>query len=118
MATRPDLLAALGLHGLSHLDAPVLAALATESPMLLIGPHGSAKSALLERLAAALGLAHRHYNASLLSIIHEKQVQGPARYIADEHLPPCGRADGAGAQVCYDAAPITACPHALMGVVT
>ncbi|MFO0511662.1 MAG: AAA family ATPase, partial [Gammaproteobacteria bacterium] len=67
MATRTDLLAALGLHGLSHLDAPVLAALATESPMLLIGPHGSAKSALLERLAAALGLAHRHYNASLLS---------------------------------------------------
>jgi len=61
------LLAALGLHGLAHLDAPVLAALATESPMLLIGPHGSAKSALLERLAAALGLAHRHYNASLLS---------------------------------------------------
>jgi len=67
MATRTDLLAALGLHGLSHLDAPVLAALATESPMLLIGPHGSAKSALLERLAAALGLMHRHYNASLLS---------------------------------------------------
>lgn len=67
MATRTDLLAALGLHGLSHLDAPLLAALATESPMLLIGPHGSAKSALLERLAAALGLAHRHYNASLLS---------------------------------------------------
>ena len=67
MATRTDLLAALGLHGLSHLDAPVLAALATEAPMLLIGPHGSAKSALLERLAAALGLAHRHYNASLLS---------------------------------------------------
>lgn len=61
------LLAALGLHGLSHLDASVLAALATESPMLLIGPHGSAKSALLERLAAALGLVHRHYNASLLS---------------------------------------------------
>jgi len=67
MATRPDLLAALGLHGLSHLDAPLLAALATESPMLLIGPHGSAKSALLERMAAALGLAHRHYNASLLA---------------------------------------------------
>jgi MoxR-like ATPase len=61
------LLAALGLHGLGHLDAPVLAALATESPMLLIGPHGSAKSALLERLASALGLVHRHYNASLLS---------------------------------------------------
>jgi MoxR-like ATPase len=61
------LLAALGLHGLAHLDAPVLAALASQTPMLLIGPHGSAKSALLERLAAALGLEHRHYNASLLS---------------------------------------------------
>ena len=61
------LLASLGLHGLSHLDAPVLAALASETPMLLIGPHGSAKSALLERLAIALRLEHRHYNASLIS---------------------------------------------------
>ena len=61
------LLASLGLHGLAHLDAPVLAALASETPMLLIGPHGSAKSALLERLAAALRLEHRHYNASLIS---------------------------------------------------
>ena len=61
------LLSTLGLHGLAHLDAPVLAALATETPMLLIGPHGCAKSALLERLAAAMGLEHRHYNASLLS---------------------------------------------------
>lgn len=61
------LLAGLGLHGLAHLDAPVLAALASETPMLLIGPHGSAKSALLERLATALHLSHRHYNASLIS---------------------------------------------------
>jgi MoxR-like ATPase len=64
---RAGLLASLGLHGLGHLDAPVLAALATETPMLLIGPHGSAKSALLQRLADALGLEHRHYNASLIS---------------------------------------------------
>jgi MoxR-like ATPase len=61
------LLSRLGLHGLAHLDAPVLAALASETPMLLIGPHGSAKSALLERLAMALHLEHRHYNASLIS---------------------------------------------------
>ena len=61
------LLSSLGLHGLSHLDAPVLAALASETPLLLIGPHGSAKSALLERLAIALRLEHRHYNASLIS---------------------------------------------------
>ncbi len=61
------LLSSLGLHGLAHLDAPVLAALASETPMLLIGPHGSAKSALLERLAVSLHLEHRHYNASLIS---------------------------------------------------
>ena len=61
------LLASLGLYGLDHLDAIVLAALASEAPLLLIGPHGSAKSALLNRAAAALGLDHRHYNASLLS---------------------------------------------------
>lgn len=60
-------LRALGLYGLDHLDAIVLAALASEAPMLLIGPHGSAKSALLNRAAAALKLDHRHYNASLVS---------------------------------------------------
>jgi MoxR-like ATPase len=57
----------LGLHGLDHLDAVLVAALAHEIPLLLIGPHGSAKSALLERTAAALALEHRHYNASLIS---------------------------------------------------
>src|SRR5690606_13413542 len=60
-------LRALGLYGLDHLDAIVLAALASEAPLLLIGPHGSAKSALLNRAAAALGLEHRHYNASLVA---------------------------------------------------
>lgn len=74
MAFRPGapgpriaLLEALGVHGLDALDAPLLAALATRTPLLLIGPHGSAKSALLERLAHALGLEHRHYNASLIA---------------------------------------------------
>lgn len=57
----------LNLFGLDHLDAVLLAALASEAPMLLIGPHGSAKSALLERVATALALEHRHYNASLVS---------------------------------------------------
>jgi len=63
----PHPLRSLGLHGLDHLDAVLLAALAAETPLLLIGPQGSAKSALLERTAAALGLEHRHYNASLVS---------------------------------------------------
>jgi MoxR-like ATPase len=57
----------LGLHGLDHLDAVFIAALAEQAPLLLIGPHGSAKSALLERTARALSLDHRHYNASLVS---------------------------------------------------
>jgi MoxR-like ATPase len=58
---------ALNLVGLDFLDPIVLAAVADERPLLLIGPHGSAKSELLNRLAAVLGLEHRHYNASLIS---------------------------------------------------
>ncbi len=61
------LLRQLGIYGLDHLDPVVLAALADARPLLLIGPHGTAKSELLNRLAARLGLRHRHYNASLLS---------------------------------------------------
>jgi MoxR-like ATPase len=57
----------LGLVGLSGIEAPILAALATESPLLLIGPHGTAKSLLLTRIAQALALEFRHYNASLLN---------------------------------------------------
>ena len=64
---RSSLIRALGIAGWDSADPVVLAALATEAPLLLIGPHGSAKSLLLTRLAEALGLAHRHYNASLLS---------------------------------------------------
>ncbi|MBC8171427.1 MAG: MoxR family ATPase [Anaerolineae bacterium] len=58
---------ALAIRGWSHLDAVILAALATEAPLLLVGPHGTAKSLLVERIAAALGLEMRHYNAALLN---------------------------------------------------
>lgn len=61
------LLQRLNVFGLCHLDAVLLAALADGEPLLLIGPHGTAKSALLNRIAAALGLEHRHYNASLIA---------------------------------------------------
>ena len=64
---RPGLLRALGIAGWGALEPAILAALATESPILLIGPHGTAKTLLLQRLAEALGLAFRHYNASILS---------------------------------------------------
>lgn len=58
---------ALGIMGWSHLDPLLLAALATCSPVLLIGPAGTAKSMVVERIARALGLSWRHYNASLLN---------------------------------------------------
>jgi MoxR-like ATPase len=58
---------ALRIQGWNHLDPVLLAALATESPLLLVGPHGTAKSLLIERIAGALGLSMRHYNASLLN---------------------------------------------------
>ena len=60
-------LRALGVIGWDRLEPVVLAALATEDPLLLIGPHGTAKSLLLTRLATALGLEARHYNASLVN---------------------------------------------------
>ncbi|MDY6431006.1 MAG: MoxR family ATPase [Bacilli bacterium] len=57
----------LGLFGWSRLEPVILAALASESPMLLIGKHGSAKSFILERLAESLRLEFRCYNASLIN---------------------------------------------------
>jgi MoxR-like ATPase len=62
-----DLIARLGLVGMASLEPAVLASLATRCPLLLIGAHGSGKSLLLERLAVALGLSWRHYNAALVN---------------------------------------------------
>lgn len=62
LLTRP-----LGLEGWTKLEPVVLAALASEEPLLLVGKHGTAKSFLLERLARALALEFRFYNASLIS---------------------------------------------------
>ncbi|MFZ9967689.1 MAG: AAA family ATPase [Steroidobacteraceae bacterium] len=60
-------LARLGLYGYEPLEPVLLAALVTEEPLLLIGAHGTGKSLLLTRVAEALGLPFRHYNASLLN---------------------------------------------------
>ena len=57
----------LDVRGWTHLDAVLLASLAIEAPLLLVGPHGTGKSLLVERMATALGLPMRHYNASLLN---------------------------------------------------
>lgn len=57
----------LDIHGWAHLDAVILAALTMEAPLLLVGPHGTAKSLLVEKMANALNMEMRHYNASLLN---------------------------------------------------
>ena len=66
-ASRQELTRPLGLEGWSELDPVILASLATEEPLLLVGKHGTAKSFLLERLARALDLEFRFYNASLIN---------------------------------------------------
>jgi MoxR-like ATPase len=62
-----SLLARLGVIGMEAIEPVVLAALASTEPLLLIGPHGTGKSSLLQRVAAALDLPWRHYNAALLN---------------------------------------------------
>lgn len=62
-----NILDRLGLHGMGAIEPVILAALITEEPLLLIGPRGVAKSLLLARLAQALGLEFRHYNASMIN---------------------------------------------------
>lgn len=57
----------LGLFGWNKLEPVILAALATEEPMLLVGKHGCAKSYILESLSKALNLNYRFYNASLIN---------------------------------------------------
>ncbi len=67
-AVRPaKFLRQLGIVGSDRIDAVLLAALASEAPLLLIGAHGAAKSLLLARIAEVLDLKFRHYNASLLN---------------------------------------------------
>lgn len=57
----------LSLQGIKGIAPILLAALATEEPLLLIGSHGTAKKLLLPSVSAALRLEFRHCNASLLN---------------------------------------------------
>ena len=57
----------LGVHGLQKLDAVILSVLATNATVLLIGPHGSAKTLIAQRVAETLDCTFRHYNTSLLN---------------------------------------------------
>jgi MoxR-like ATPase len=60
-------LATLGVYGFDRYEHAILASLVTEDPLLLIGRSGTGKTYLLNSLSEALGLEHRHYNASLIS---------------------------------------------------
>ncbi len=92
-------LSRLGLVGLAPIEAPVLAALASEQPLLLIGPHGTAKSLLLTRVAAALGLTCRHYNASLLNFDDLVGFPVPGSHGSLEYLKTPAAIWGAGAVI-------------------
>ena len=63
---RRSLLRPLGIVGYDGIEPAILAALATEEPLLLVSEHGAAKTLLLVRIAESLGLELRHYNASIL----------------------------------------------------
>jgi MoxR-like ATPase len=71
---------ALGVQGWTEHDPLLLASLVLEAPLLLVGAHGTAKTLLVERVAAALGSTFRHYNASLLN--YDDLVGIP---VPDEH---------------------------------
>jgi MoxR-like ATPase len=62
-----ELLKCLGVFGMERIEPVILAALVSGDPLLLIGPHGTGKSYLLNRISQALDLEWRHYNASLLN---------------------------------------------------
>lgn len=59
--------ARLGVYGFEPQTPAILAALVTGDPLLLIGKSGTGKTYLLNSISEALGLEHRHYNASLIS---------------------------------------------------
>ena len=65
--TPPGVLARLGAYGFEAQEPAILAALVTGDPLLLIGKSGTGKTFLLNSISEALGLEHRHYNASLIS---------------------------------------------------
>jgi MoxR-like ATPase len=67
MSKRTFFLRGLGVFGYDSVEPVVLAALVSGDPLLLIGRHGTGKTFLLNSLSEALGLEHRHYNASLVA---------------------------------------------------
>lgn len=67
MKQQQNFLRQLQVFGFESLETFILASLITEDPILLIGRAGTGKTFLLNSISEALGLEHRHYNASLIS---------------------------------------------------
>lgn len=57
----------LGLYGYTEKEPIILAALANEGPMLILGRHGIGKTMLSENISKALNISSRLYNASLIN---------------------------------------------------
>ncbi|MFM7310512.1 MAG: AAA family ATPase, partial [Flavobacteriales bacterium] len=55
------------VYGFDALEPLILASLVSEDPILLVGKSGTGKTHLLNSLSEAMGIEHRHYNASLIS---------------------------------------------------
>ena len=66
-APRQSRLSSLGAYGFEAQEPVIFGALVTGDPILLIGKSGTGKTFLLNSISEALGLVHRHYNASLIS---------------------------------------------------
>ena len=62
-----DILGKMGIHGMKDMSPPVLAALAFKGTLLMIGPHGCAKTLLAQRASEYMNCSFRHYNTSLLN---------------------------------------------------
>ncbi len=67
MQTQLSFFNRLGVYGFGQVEPLVIAALVSEDPVLLIGKAGTGKTFLLNSISEAMGLEHRHYNASLIS---------------------------------------------------
>jgi MoxR-like ATPase len=85
----PRFIARMGLHGLQHIALPLVCVLVRDASLLLIGRHGSAKTALARLLAAALGLRFRVFDAGktpfedLIGFVDPTSLaEGLARYVA------------------------------------
>ncbi len=64
IAGEDSFLRRLGLVGLEELELPVLCSLVTGDPLLMVGTHGTAKTALAGAVASELGLDFHAYDAS------------------------------------------------------